>query len=182
MNNVPMTCHNAVSLPAYAGFLPQNITDYFPQQQINSSQIKGDDHHQYYNHRRSANSLFFGRPNNLAEFIFHFGGKFFNPTRPEYRSLLRIIASYFFTFGQSVFLACHNDRLFLHRLIFLTHEGGMEVSVQTPGPDYPNNYFALSHQKKGEAITISRLWQARRDSNPQPSDLESDALPLELLA
>ena len=26
------------------------------------------------------------------------------------------------------------------------------------------------------------IWQARRDSNPQPSDLESDALPLELLA
>ena len=25
-------------------------------------------------------------------------------------------------------------------------------------------------------------WQARRDSNPQPPDLESDALPLELLA
>lgn len=25
------------------------------------------------------------------------------------------------------------------------------------------------------------LWQARRDSNPQPSDLESAALPLELL-
>jgi hypothetical protein len=26
------------------------------------------------------------------------------------------------------------------------------------------------------------VWQARRDSNPQHSDLESDALPLELLA
>ena len=26
------------------------------------------------------------------------------------------------------------------------------------------------------------LWQARRDSNPQPPDLESGALPLELLA
>ena len=26
------------------------------------------------------------------------------------------------------------------------------------------------------------IWQARRDLNPQPSDLESDALPLELLA
>jgi hypothetical protein len=25
-------------------------------------------------------------------------------------------------------------------------------------------------------------WQARRDSNPQPADLESAALPLELLA
>jgi hypothetical protein len=25
------------------------------------------------------------------------------------------------------------------------------------------------------------VWQARRDSNPQPSDLESGALPLELL-
>ena len=29
---------------------------------------------------------------------------------------------------------------------------------------------------------IERKWQARRDSNPQPPDLESDALPLELLA
>src|SRR5688500_6503467 len=28
----------------------------------------------------------------------------------------------------------------------------------------------------------SRTWQARRDSNPQPTDLESAALPLELLA
>ncbi len=26
------------------------------------------------------------------------------------------------------------------------------------------------------------VWQARRDLNPQPPDLESDALPLELLA
>jgi hypothetical protein len=26
------------------------------------------------------------------------------------------------------------------------------------------------------------VWQARRDSNPQPTDLESAALPLELLA
>jgi hypothetical protein len=27
-----------------------------------------------------------------------------------------------------------------------------------------------------------KVWQARRDSNPQHPDLESDALPLELLA
>jgi hypothetical protein len=27
----------------------------------------------------------------------------------------------------------------------------------------------------------NKFQQARRDSNPQPSDLESDALPLELL-
>jgi hypothetical protein len=31
-------------------------------------------------------------------------------------------------------------------------------------------------------IGFNFLWQARRDSNPQPSDLESAALPLELLA
>ncbi|CBE67601.1 protein of unknown function [Candidatus Methylomirabilis oxygeniifera] len=29
---------------------------------------------------------------------------------------------------------------------------------------------------------MATTWQARRDLNPQPSDLESDALPLELLA
>ena len=30
--------------------------------------------------------------------------------------------------------------------------------------------------------TVASQWQARRDSNPQPPDLESGALPLELLA
>ena len=31
-------------------------------------------------------------------------------------------------------------------------------------------------------IAPSKIWQARKDSNPQPPDLESGALPLELLA
>jgi hypothetical protein len=31
-------------------------------------------------------------------------------------------------------------------------------------------------------VSLPRLQQARRDSNPQPEDLESPALPLELLA
>jgi hypothetical protein len=31
-------------------------------------------------------------------------------------------------------------------------------------------------------LTTNIVWQARRDLNPQPPDLESDALPLELLA
>ncbi len=31
-------------------------------------------------------------------------------------------------------------------------------------------------------IAVKSQWQARRDSNPQPPDLESGALPFELLA
>ena len=30
----------------------------------------------------------------------------------------------------------------------------------------------------GHPVSLNELWQARRDSNPQPSDLESDALPI----
>ena len=32
------------------------------------------------------------------------------------------------------------------------------------------------------SLAVVKQWQARRDLNPQPPDLESGALPLELLA
>jgi hypothetical protein len=38
------------------------------------------------------------------------------------------------------------------------------------------------HVIQALSFLFKMIWQARRDSNPQHPDLESDALPLELLA
>ena len=49
------------------------------------------------------------------------------------------------------------------------------------GQDVPRS-DRTKNRAAPEARAVKGLWQARRDSNPQPTDLESAALPLELLA
>ena len=44
------------------------------------------------------------------------------------------------------------------------------------------SFYELRYNHTAQLFITITSWQARRDSNPQPSDLESAALPLELLA
>src|SRR5690606_32320971 len=70
--------------------------------------------------------------------------------------------------------------------------GIFDSRLKTPDAQYSRcrvKAAATTEKNKSTSVTIfftsiynSILnWQARRDSNPQPTDLESDALPLELL-
>ena len=49
-------------------------------------------------------------------------------------------------------------------------------------PDLSRNSVTKFLKPVHETALLAESWQARRDSNPQPSVLETDALPLELLA
>ena len=49
-------------------------------------------------------------------------------------------------------------------------------------PIKPRQLTCRGNRPDLEKLIQARIWQARRDSNPQLSDLESDALPIELLA